>query len=69
MAGEELAICAYLVSDKAVDNDDVKAILSQKLPDYMVPSYMMQIDQLPVTSNGKLDKKNYLKSKWKVKHT
>ncbi|GEQ06487.1 non-ribosomal peptide synthetase [Staphylococcus gallinarum] len=57
MAGEELAICAYLVSDKAVDNDDVKAILSQKLPDYMVPSYMMQIDQLPVTSNGKLDKK------------
>ncbi|PTJ83802.1 hypothetical protein BU055_06945 [Staphylococcus succinus] len=57
MAGEELAICAYLVSDEGIDNDEIKSTLGQKLPDYMVPAYMTQIEQLPVTSNGKLDKK------------
>ncbi|WP_057511660.1 non-ribosomal peptide synthetase [Staphylococcus sp. NAM3COL9] len=57
MAGEELAICAYLVSDEQIDFYDIKTELSKKLPGYMVPSYMTQIDILPVTSNGKLDKK------------
>ncbi|MEB7831147.1 non-ribosomal peptide synthetase [Staphylococcus xylosus] len=57
MAGEELAICAYLVSDESVDFDEIKSQLNQNLPDYMVPTYMTQIDILPVTSNGKLDKK------------
>ncbi|WP_436955878.1 non-ribosomal peptide synthase/polyketide synthase [Staphylococcus sp. AS1337] len=57
MAGEELAICAYLVSDESIDFDEIKSQLNQNLPDYMVPTYMTQIDILPVTSNGKLDKK------------
>ncbi|MCD8926416.1 condensation domain-containing protein, partial [Staphylococcus epidermidis] len=34
-----------------------KIQLRQKLPEYMIPMYMMQIDELPVTSNGKLNKK------------
>ncbi|MDG0842076.1 amino acid adenylation domain-containing protein [Staphylococcus equorum] len=57
MAGEELAICAYLVSDEQIDFYDIKTQLSEKLPNYMVPSYMTQIDGLPLSSSGKLDKK------------
>jgi amino acid adenylation domain-containing protein/thioester reductase-like protein len=57
MRGEELAICAYLLSDEKIAFDDIKTKLSEKLPTYMIPSYMTQIDKLPVTPNGKLDKK------------
>ncbi|OIJ31387.1 non-ribosomal peptide synthetase [Staphylococcus sp. LCT-H4] len=56
MADEELAICAYLVSDKVIAFDAIKTELSKQLPNYMVPTYIEQIEQIPVTANGKLDK-------------
>ena len=36
---------------------DLQAFLGKKLPKYMVPSRYMQLDALPLTSNGKLDRK------------
>lgn len=52
------AIYAYFVSEKLMNLQAIREILSNKLPEYMVPSYMMQIDKIPVTRNGKLDKKS-----------
>ena len=57
VVGDELSICAYLVSDDAIDIETIKATLGQKLPSYMVPTFMTQLEQLPVTANGKLNKK------------
>ncbi|MEJ7207661.1 AMP-binding enzyme, partial [Staphylococcus epidermidis] len=57
MIDDELAICVYIVSDQVIDFDTVKTELNHKLPDYMVPSYMTQIDELPVSSSGKLNKR------------
>ncbi|WP_193014010.1 non-ribosomal peptide synthetase [Staphylococcus equorum] len=57
MVENELSICAYLVSDDSLDFESLKTSLGQKLPDYMIPAYMTQLDKLPVTSNGKLNKK------------
>ena len=57
MVDNELSICAYLVSDDSLDFGSLKTSLGQKLPDYMIPAYMTQLDELPVTSNGKLNKK------------
>ncbi|OIS57824.1 non-ribosomal peptide synthetase, partial [Staphylococcus equorum] len=57
MVDNELSICAYLVSDDSLDFGALKTSLGQKLPDYMIPAYMTQLDELPVTSNGKLNKK------------
>jgi predicted house-cleaning noncanonical NTP pyrophosphatase (MazG superfamily) len=34
---------------------EIRADLSAKLPEYMVPSQFIMLDQLPVTANGKLD--------------
>ncbi len=53
----EKAIFAYYVSDRDVSAADVKAKLADVLPNYMVPTYMMQIERIPVTQNGKLDRR------------
>src|SRR5699024_11097360 len=57
MAGSDLALCAYLVAEETLDFEAIKVALNQQLPEYMVPAYMMQLDALPVTVNGKLNKK------------
>ncbi|MGF6141068.1 amino acid adenylation domain-containing protein [Pseudomonas laurylsulfatiphila] len=54
-------LVAYLVLENA-DADaqwpqTLKAWLLGSLPEYMVPTYLMPLDALPVTANGKLDRK------------
>jgi acyl carrier protein len=49
-------LVAYVVTRKpAPSNDDVRTFLATKLPDYMVPSALVQIDAVPLTKNGKVD--------------
>ncbi|MGN1224058.1 MAG: amino acid adenylation domain-containing protein, partial [Ruminococcus sp.] len=56
--GADKLLCAYVVMQKDVlDVNAVKAAMQAHLPDYMIPSYMMQIDSIPMTKNGKLNKK------------
>ncbi|MBL1224602.1 non-ribosomal peptide synthetase [Enterococcus sp. BWR-S5] len=54
---EEPAIHAYLVSQTALDLSALREVLRQELPDFMVPPYMMQLEEIPVTSTGKVDKR------------
>jgi len=49
-------LVAYVVAKKpAPSNDDLRTYLASKLPDYMVPSALVQIDAVPLTKNGKVD--------------
>ena len=50
-------IHAYYVSDQEISTSDVREELKMNLPEYMIPTYFMQIHRLPVTQNGKLDKR------------
>ncbi|MED4382989.1 condensation domain-containing protein [Bacillus mobilis] len=52
----EKSIYAYLVADRELDIGVIHEELAQQLPAYMIPTYMMQIERIPVTRNGKLDK-------------
>jgi amino acid adenylation domain-containing protein/thioester reductase-like protein len=48
-------LCAYLVADYELDADELRSYLLQELPEYMVPSSLVQIDDIPLTANGKID--------------
>ncbi|KAF1033216.1 MAG: Linear gramicidin synthase subunit D [Pseudomonas sp.] len=49
-------LVAYLVLENQAPAD-LKAWLLQSLPEYMVPTHLVSLDRLPVTANGKLDRK------------
>lgn len=54
----EDALVAYLVLEKdaAVTSSALRESLSSTLPDYMIPSVFVRLQELPLTSNGKCDK-------------
>ena len=55
-SAKELA--AYFVADNTVTASEIRADLKRKLPEFMVPSYFMKLEELPLTTNGKVDKKS-----------
>ncbi|MFF2393834.1 non-ribosomal peptide synthase/polyketide synthase [Nocardia sp. NPDC058114] len=50
-------LVAYLVAAQHVDVDAVKSTLSRTLPAYMVPAAFVVLDEFPLNSSGKLDRK------------
>ena len=51
------ALCGYYTCDKDVSEDIVKDALRKALPAYMVPTYIVKLDQMPYTINRKIDRK------------
>jgi amino acid adenylation domain-containing protein len=55
-------LVAYLVAEGTSSRPTaLRAALDTKLPDYMVPSAFVFLDALPLTGNGKIDRKALLK--------
>jgi acyl carrier protein len=51
----EKRLAAYLVTNKAIKTEDLRPYLVQHLPEYMVPSALIAVDDIPLTRNGKVD--------------
>ncbi|HEY2963826.1 MAG TPA: amino acid adenylation domain-containing protein [Pyrinomonadaceae bacterium] len=52
----DVRLVGYLVThDGEVDVTEFRRALSERLPDYMVPSFLVTMDELPLTRNGKVD--------------
>lgn len=49
-------LCCYFTSNAKIDVPDIREYLSKQLPDYMVPSYFIQLEEMPMTPNGKIDR-------------
>ncbi|MCY8681224.1 non-ribosomal peptide synthetase, partial [Bacillus haynesii] len=52
-------LCAYVKAKKEVEPEKIRAFLKKSLPDYMIPQHFVQLDRLPLTVNGKVDKKSF----------
>jgi amino acid adenylation domain-containing protein/non-ribosomal peptide synthase protein (TIGR01720 family) len=51
-------LCAYIVANGAPpDTNELRAQLKQRLPDHMVPAAFVLLDALPLTENGKVDRR------------
>ncbi len=53
----ERRLVAYVVGDGGVSPESLRAELSERLPDAMVPAAYVLLDALPLSANGKLDRK------------
>jgi amino acid adenylation domain-containing protein/non-ribosomal peptide synthase protein (TIGR01720 family) len=51
-------LVAYIVGKPGheLNKTELKRYLSERLPEYMVPSLIMQVDQIPLLNNGKINR-------------
>lgn len=52
----EKELVAYITAKEAQNAGDLRSYLKELLPDYMLPAYYVQLEVLPLTTNGKIDK-------------
>ena len=52
-----MCVAAYLVMSRDLSISQLREYLSRELPDYMIPSWFVKLEDLPLTSNGKVDRK------------
>ncbi|MEC0968682.1 non-ribosomal peptide synthetase, partial [Bacillus altitudinis] len=50
-------LCAYFTAEGAVPLSDLREQAGRELPVYMMPAFFMQLDELPLTGNGKVDRR------------
>ncbi|CAL2107141.1 hypothetical protein T190115A13A_320001 [Tenacibaculum sp. 190524A02b] len=50
-------LVGYVVADNGFDKEDIQIQLKKSLPNYMVPLIWIEMEEMPLMSNGKLDKK------------
>jgi amino acid adenylation domain-containing protein/non-ribosomal peptide synthase protein (TIGR01720 family) len=49
-------LCAYFVATDVLTISHLRDYLSGHLPDYMIPAHFVQIEEIPLTANGKVDR-------------
>ncbi len=53
----EKYLCGYFSSNKTIEEKSLRQRLTKELPEYMVPSYFVCLEKLPLNANGKIDRK------------
>ncbi len=56
--GGKAYICAYYKDNIRIDSNALREVLLEYIPYYMIPSYYVRIDHVPLRPNGKLDRKS-----------
>jgi surfactin family lipopeptide synthetase A len=53
---DEQELVSYIVCKETINESKIRSFISQKLPSFMLPGYIIQIESLPLSANGKLDR-------------
>ncbi len=53
---ENKRLIAYIVAENSYDKEGMISYLHEKLPEYMIPSLFMEMENFPLTPNGKVDR-------------
>ncbi len=48
-------ICAYIVVQNSIHESHLRTYLAENLPKYMLPSFIIKLDSIPLTTNGKVN--------------
>ncbi|MBC9909359.1 non-ribosomal peptide synthetase [Chitinophaga varians] len=54
---QQLKLVGYVVGQENFDKDELLAYLKTKLPEYMVPAQWMILTEMPLSANGKINRK------------
>ncbi|MHB8072532.1 non-ribosomal peptide synthetase family protein [Desulfosporosinus fructosivorans] len=52
-----LYLCAYYVSSEGICINDMRSFLNKSLPEYMIPTYFLRMESIPLSPNWKVDRK------------
>ncbi|MCP5054682.1 MAG: AMP-binding protein, partial [bacterium] len=58
------SLCAYIVSGTEKDIPSVREELSRGLPDFMMPYHIIKLETIPLTPNGKVDRRALPEPEW-----
>ncbi len=50
-------LVGYIVLDREIDDKEVQNMLQVTLPEYMIPRVYIRLDEIPLTQNGKINRK------------
>jgi len=57
-------LVAYWVGDASLDGETIRQRVRRQLPHYMVPAFTVQLAEMPLTPNGKVDRRNLPAPDW-----
>jgi amino acid adenylation domain-containing protein len=62
-------LVGYYVAEEELPPEQLREFLLQELPEYMVPSYFVHLDKLPLTTNGKVNRRALPKPEFKRRYS
>lgn len=57
IVAEDRWLCAYYTGSEEIDEDELREYAGERLAHYMMPDFLIQLEEMPLTDNHKIDKK------------
>ncbi|MEK4077793.1 amino acid adenylation domain-containing protein [Paenibacillus sp. FSL M7-0656] len=54
---QETELCAYITTSRNIAVREIRGCLARELPEYMIPVHYVELNKIPLTSNGKVDRR------------
>lgn len=62
-------LCAYYLAPQEIPTADLRGFLSSHIPAYMIPAFFVRMEELPINSSGKIDRKILIADKTYNNHS